>query len=110
MKLFIKLEILKVRLERFINVTILLSYMVEFTRLSSKGQIIIPQAIRDRMNLEKGTMFAVMQTDDSLCLKKVTEPKINWEEIAKPFREAAKKSNFTQEDLFKIMEESRKKR
>jgi AbrB family looped-hinge helix DNA binding protein len=89
---------------------ILLSYMVEFTKLSSKGQIIIPQAIRDKMSLEQGTIFAVMQTEDSLCLKRVAEPKINWEEIAKPFREAAKKSKFTQDDLLKIMEETRKKR
>lgn len=82
---------------------------VEFTKLSSKGQIVIPQDIRISMNLRGGTPFAVMKHDNTILLKKVEMPKISsWQEVAKPFRESAKKSGFTREDLDELIEEVRK--
>ena len=82
---------------------------IEFTKLSSKGQIVIPQDIRDDMKLKPGTPFAVIEQKDSILLKKLEMPKIkSWAEVTKPFREAAKKSGFTRADLDRIIEEVRK--
>lgn len=81
---------------------------LEFTRLSSKGQIVIPQDIRKDMELKTGTPFAVIEQRDAILLKKIEMPKIkSWEEATKPFKEAAKKSGFNKNDLDVIIEEVR---
>ena len=82
--------------------------MTTIIKMSSKGQIVIPQNIRKKMNLEEGNLLLVLEGKDSICLKKIELPKIkSWEEATKPFREAAKKSGFTKEDLDKVIVESK---
>jgi antitoxin PrlF len=82
--------------------------MVSVTKISSKGQVVIPSEIREKMNLEEGNLLIVLDSNDSICLKKVELPKIkSWEEATKPFRKAAKKSGFTKEDLDRVIEESK---
>src|SRR3989344_5898510 len=82
--------------------------MVSITKISSKGQVVIPSEIREKMNLEEGNLLVVFDNDNSICLKKIEIPNIkSWEEATKPFREAAKKSNFTKEDLDRIIQESK---
>lgn len=79
---------------------------VEFTKLSSKGQIVIPQDIRKDLGLETGTPLAVVKQDKTIILKKIEVPKVAaWKEATKPFREAAKKSAFTKRDLDKLIKE-----
>jgi antitoxin PrlF len=82
--------------------------MVNITKISSKGQIVIPLEIREKMRLEEGNLLIISNSDDSICMKKIELPKIkSWKEATKPFRDAAKKSNFSNEDLNKLIEESR---
>lgn len=82
--------------------------MVNITKMSSKGQVVIPSEIREKMSLEEGNLLIISDTDDSICMKKIELPKIkSWKETTKPFREAAKKSNFSKDDLKKLIEESR---
>ena len=38
------------------------------TKLSTKGQVIIPRVIRDKMQLETGTRFQVMLEDNRIIL------------------------------------------
>ncbi len=98
----------KVRIQIFIKTNILHSYMINVTKISSKGQIVIPAEIREKMNLEEGNLLIISDNNDSICMKKIELPKIkSWKEITKPFREAAKKSNFSNEDLKKLIAESR---
>ena len=44
------------------------------TRLSSKGQVVIPEAIRKRLGLEPGTEFVVLGEDDTVVLKPIAAP------------------------------------
>jgi AbrB family looped-hinge helix DNA binding protein len=44
---------------------------METTRLSSKGQIIIPQAIRDAHHWQPGLNFTVMEMEEGILLKPV---------------------------------------
>ncbi len=39
--------------------------------MTSKGQVVIPQDIRERKELEEGEKFIVYDTDDSIVLKRV---------------------------------------
>jgi AbrB family looped-hinge helix DNA binding protein len=49
---------------------------VEVTRLSSKGQIVLPQGIRNKMSLEEGTAFVVIASGDTVVLKKLEMPSL----------------------------------
>ena len=80
---------------------------MEFTKLSAKGQIVIPQDIREALKLKEGTPLAVIAQKDSILLKKMELPK-SWEDATKPFRQAAKKTKFTKEDLDKLIEQTRR--
>ncbi len=46
---------------------------IEYTRASTKGQIVIPQDVRERMKIREGSTFAVIQPkNDTIVLKKVS--------------------------------------
>ena len=44
------------------------------TRMSSKGQIVIPESIRKQLNLKPGAQFVVVGEDDVVILKAITAP------------------------------------
>lgn len=82
--------------------------MVSITKISSKGQVVIPSEIRERLKLNEGNLFIVSDNGESILLKKMELPKVKtWEESTKPFRVAAAKSNFTKGDLNRLIQESR---
>jgi len=82
--------------------------MVNITKISSKGQIVIPRDIREKLRVKEGNLFVVTDQDDSIFLKKIEIPKVKtWKQATKPFKEAAKRSNFTKEDLNILIEETK---
>jgi len=44
-----------------------------FTVVSSKGQIVIPAALRDELGIEAGTRVAIQREDNHLVLQPITE-------------------------------------
>ena len=46
----------------------------EVTRLSSKGQVVLPLAIRTKLNLDEGVKFIVLAQGDTVILKKIALP------------------------------------
>jgi len=44
---------------------------MEITKISSKGQIVIPQKIRDQLDINKGSVMAVETADKMIILKKI---------------------------------------
>lgn len=82
--------------------------MVNITKISSKGQVVIPLEIREKLNLVEGNLLVVSNNEDSICMKRLELPKIkSWKEATKPFKGAAKKANFSSDDLKNLIEESR---
>ncbi len=47
---------------------------VEVTRVSSKGQIVLPKDVRSKLHLKKGTLFAMQATKSVILLKKIDNP------------------------------------
>ncbi len=45
---------------------------VATTRMSSKGQVVIPEEIRKRLKLKKGTQFVVVCDKDVVILKAIS--------------------------------------
>jgi AbrB family looped-hinge helix DNA binding protein len=44
------------------------------TRMSSKGQVVIPEAVRTRLGLKTGSQFVVIGDRDVVILKTITTP------------------------------------
>lgn len=47
---------------------------MEIAKISSKGQLVIPQDIRKRLNIKTGNLFAIASANDILVLKKLKSP------------------------------------
>jgi AbrB family looped-hinge helix DNA binding protein len=48
-----------------------------FTVVSSKGQIVIPAALRDELGIEAGTRVAIQRQENHLVLQPITQEFIN---------------------------------
>ena len=87
---------------------------VEMIKMSSKGQIVIPQGIRAEICASEGTMFAVVSGRDSIVLKKVATPSkeeliCELKEIAKEGRKRLEAKGVKESDILSIVEKSRKR-
>ncbi len=70
------------------------------THMSSKGQVVIPESIRKRLNLQEGAQFIVVGDADVVILKVVTPPDMGeFDSLIKQAREQAKKAGLTQKDI-----------
>ena len=47
---------------------------VATTKMSSKGQVVIPETIRKRLNLRTGSQFVVVGENDVVILKTISPP------------------------------------
>jgi AbrB family looped-hinge helix DNA binding protein len=50
---------------------------VATTKLSSKGQVVIPESIRKSLHLKEGDQFVVMGQGDSVIFKAITPPSLD---------------------------------
>ena len=82
---------------------------VELTRISEKGQVVIPSSLRTEMGIKKADQFMIFGEDNTIILKKIEKPAIKktFDEIAKPLREAAKQSGLTKSDIKKALQDVR---
>lgn len=46
------------------------------TKMSSRGQVVIPQTIRDKMGLKEGVEFVVVSEGDALMFKVISRPSL----------------------------------
>jgi AbrB family looped-hinge helix DNA binding protein len=44
---------------------------MEITKISSKGQLVIPQKIREQLKIEEGSVIAMDTADGMIILKKI---------------------------------------
>lgn len=83
---------------------------VATTRMSSKGQIVIPEAIRNQLNLKEGTQFVVVGDGDVLILKTISAPDINsFETLIEHARQQAKSVGMKPTDVAKAVSKARGK-
>lgn len=81
------------------------------TKLSSKGQVVIPEEIREAMGLEAGVQFVVVYQGDSIMLKVISPPSMNkLRALKEKVKLQAKKAGLTQEDVKDAIKAARKKK
>jgi AbrB family looped-hinge helix DNA binding protein len=70
------------------------------TKLSSKGQVVIPEEIRDRLGLKPGAQFVVLGDRDVVILKVIQAPDMaEFDELAARARKAAKRAGLRKKDI-----------
>lgn len=50
---------------------------MEITKISSRGQIVIPQKIRDQLRISEGSVIAVDTSNEMIILKKIDVDLVN---------------------------------
>ena len=69
---------------------------VATTKMSSKGQIVIPEQVRKSLNLQAGTQFIVLGEGDVVILKAITPPPVEeFDEIITRARRQAQAAGMT---------------
>ena len=70
------------------------------TKMSSKGQVVIPEDIRKRLKLKSGSQFMVLGADDVVILKAITPPSIHeFDALIAELRKQASASGMKQSDI-----------
>ncbi|MDP4012448.1 MAG: AbrB/MazE/SpoVT family DNA-binding domain-containing protein [Candidatus Nanoarchaeia archaeon] len=83
---------------------------LEVTSLSSRGQIVIPQGVRDRLDLHSGEKFVVIGEADTIILKKLEIPSFKGvDKLLKKTRDLAKKKGLKPSDVDEAIKRVRAK-
>ncbi len=83
---------------------------VEITSVSSRGQIVIPQRLRDKMKIHTGEKFVVIGEDNTIVLKKIEMPSFRGiEKLLKKTRDFAKNKGIKQSDVEEAIKKTRRK-
>jgi AbrB family looped-hinge helix DNA binding protein len=70
------------------------------TKMSSKGQVVIPEDIRKRLNLQTGTQFVVVGDKDVVILKSITPPSIDeFDSLIADARKKGKQAGLKKADI-----------
>ena len=81
------------------------------TRMSSKGQVVIPDSIRRQLDLKEGAQFLVIGDADVVILKVVTPPNIKeFNALIKQARRQARQARLRPKDISSAIAKAREHR
>ena len=81
------------------------------TRLSSKGQVVIPEEVRQRLQLAPGAQFLVLGEGDVVILKVISAPSMDeFDELIKEARSRGRRSGVRKRDVTRAVSRARKKK
>ena len=70
------------------------------TRLSSRGQVVIPEPVRKRMSLKPGVRFVVVGDADAIVLRPITAPSLaEFDSLIAQARQAAREAGLRRSDI-----------
>ena len=70
------------------------------TKMSSKGQVVIPEDIRKQLNLKTGSQFIIMGENDVVILKTIKPPSMaEFDSLIAKARSQGKKAGLKQFDI-----------
>ncbi|MCF8146737.1 MAG: AbrB/MazE/SpoVT family DNA-binding domain-containing protein [Deltaproteobacteria bacterium] len=73
---------------------------VSTTKMSSKGQVVIPENIRKQLNLRSGAQFVVVGEKDVVILKNITPPSLDeFDGLIEKARKEGKKAGIRRSDI-----------
>lgn len=82
---------------------------ISTTKLSSKGQVVIPEDIRNRLHLHSGDQFLVIAEEDVIILKTIAHPSMDeYKVLINKARKAAREVGLTTDDINTAIKIARK--
>ena len=85
--------------------------MSDITAVSSKGQVVLPKAIRDKLNIVPGIKLMVFSDGNSILLKPIPEPDISeFRELMDAASSWASDVGMTEEDITSAIQSVRSRR
>jgi AbrB family looped-hinge helix DNA binding protein len=70
------------------------------TKMSSKGQVVIPEEVRNALGLKAGSKFVVVGEGDVVILKVVTPPSLSdFDDIIQEARRQARQAGMKRSDV-----------
>lgn len=75
------------------------------TKVSSKGQVVIPANVRKAANLKKGEKILAIAINDTVVLKKIVDK--SFQETLKPVWHRVRAMGLAEEDIAALIEEAR---
>lgn len=70
------------------------------TKMSSKGQIVIPENIRKKLNLKAGSRFVVVGEKDVVILKSISPPSLDeFDSLIAKARKQGKQAGIKESDI-----------
>ena len=75
------------------------------TKVSSKGQVVIPANVRKAANLKKGEKILAIAIDDTVILRKIVDK--SFEETMKPVWSRVLQMGLAEQDIDVLIEEAR---
>ncbi len=80
------------------------------TKMSSKGQIVIPEDIRKRLGLKPGAQFVVVGQNDVVILKTIAQPSMDeFDQLISEARKQARKAGMKKTDITAAIQKVRKR-
>jgi len=81
------------------------------TRMSSKGQIVIPEEIRTQLGLKAGTQFVVIGERDVVILKTLSPPTMSdFDDLIAKARKQGKKAGLKRSDVKSAVSKERRRK
>ncbi len=81
---------------------------VSTTKMSSKGQVVIPEQIRQQLALETGSQFVVVGDKDVVILKRIAAPaRSEFDGLIKQARSQAKSAGLKKSDIDSAIQQAR---
>jgi len=83
---------------------------IEITSLSSRGQVVIPQDLREKMRIHTGEKFVVIGENNTIILKKLEMPSFRGiDKLLKKTRNFAKKKGLKISDVENAIKHTKKR-
>ncbi len=78
------------------------------TRMSSKGQVVIPETIRKQLNLKEGDQFVVVGEGDMVILNVIIAPNLeSFDALIQNARQQAQEAGLKRADITKAINKAR---
>ncbi|MBU1199787.1 MAG: AbrB/MazE/SpoVT family DNA-binding domain-containing protein [Nanoarchaeota archaeon] len=83
---------------------------IEITSVSSRGQVVIPQSLRNKLKIHTGEKFIVIGENNTIVLKKLEMPTFTGiDKLLKKTRDFAKNKGIKTSDVESAIKQARKK-
>jgi AbrB family looped-hinge helix DNA binding protein len=75
------------------------------TRVSSKGQVVIPEAVKKAAKIREGEDLLVVAIGDTIVMKKLSA--VTFEEVARPIWRTVRAMGLSGDDLDELIDEAK---